>query len=336
MFAGFDGDEWVADVQATRETSPFGMLKASEGAFGVDYGFTGEPLDDNGMYFLRNRQYNPTLGVFPNLDPVEGIPTRPMSLNRYLYVFANPINFIDPLGLNGIGIACRQIATNTPFPYDDVICPLLDLLENAEEVGRFLQESLNALSAGTTMAGTFSLPGLPEIWREQLSSPRPALSPTDLDALQARIAAEVDMVCSGVTPDRRASCEENYYGVYEQSYGVRLRPRLIGEGDVAAPPETMPQIPSWGSEYLRRIAAALGRGLCGAALRQILSQITQSASNMDTGVTEATEAEESNVLTLYHYTFASRIPAIRDSGYLWPSIRDEGDPRTDAQHGDGQ
>jgi RHS repeat-associated protein len=60
--------------------------------------FTGEPLDANGLVYLRARYYVPELGVFPSLDPVEGTARQPMSLNRYGYVAGNVVNAVDPSG----------------------------------------------------------------------------------------------------------------------------------------------------------------------------------------------------------------------------------------------
>jgi RHS repeat-associated protein len=82
--------------------------------------FTGEPLDANGLVYLRTRYYAPELGMFPSLDPVEGSAQQAMSLNRYgyvagnvvndavgelmslnrySYVAGNPTNFVDPSGM---------------------------------------------------------------------------------------------------------------------------------------------------------------------------------------------------------------------------------------------
>ena len=55
--------------------------------------------DDNGLLYLRARYYNPTIGQFFSLDPLEGDMAQPMSLNRYGYVFGNVINAADPSGM---------------------------------------------------------------------------------------------------------------------------------------------------------------------------------------------------------------------------------------------
>lgn len=65
------------------------------------FGFTGQETDANGLLNLRARYYNPTIGQFFNLDPLEGDAGQPMSLNRYSYVQGNVINFSDPSGMVG-------------------------------------------------------------------------------------------------------------------------------------------------------------------------------------------------------------------------------------------
>jgi len=52
-----------------------------------------------GMQNLRARFYDPSLGRFNRLDPHLGFTDDPISFNSHLYVGANPVNHIDPLGL---------------------------------------------------------------------------------------------------------------------------------------------------------------------------------------------------------------------------------------------
>jgi RHS repeat-associated protein len=81
----------------------YGEVYGTTGSSQTDFGFTGEQTDPNtGLVYLRNRYYNPTLGVFPSLDPLEGNMANPLSLNRYAYVLDNPVNFVDPSGLTAI------------------------------------------------------------------------------------------------------------------------------------------------------------------------------------------------------------------------------------------
>ncbi|MEP7286967.1 MAG: RHS repeat-associated core domain-containing protein [Chloroflexota bacterium] len=89
----------TAVQQESRLYSPFGEVYATTGSSQTVFGFTGEPTDGNGLVQLRARYYNPALGVFPSLDPLEGTMQQPMTLNRYGYVNGNPVNLVDPSGM---------------------------------------------------------------------------------------------------------------------------------------------------------------------------------------------------------------------------------------------
>src|SRR3989304_1368236 len=55
--------------------------------------YTCEQVDaDSGMYYLRARYYDPSIGRFLSQDPLPGG-------NLYAYVGNNPVNRIDPTGL---------------------------------------------------------------------------------------------------------------------------------------------------------------------------------------------------------------------------------------------
>ncbi len=83
--------------------APYGQSWGEQGTEQTPFGFTGEPTDDNGLVHLRARYYNPALGVFPSLDPVEGMLQQAMSLNRYAYVAGNVVNLVDPSGMQTAG-----------------------------------------------------------------------------------------------------------------------------------------------------------------------------------------------------------------------------------------
>ncbi len=65
---------------------------------GTDYDwtvlYTGRALDDeSGLYYYRMRYYHPVLGVFVSRDQT------PADLSRYAYCGKNPVNYVDPTGL---------------------------------------------------------------------------------------------------------------------------------------------------------------------------------------------------------------------------------------------
>ncbi|CAG0988650.1 tRNA(Glu)-specific nuclease WapA [Anaerolineae bacterium] len=95
----------------------------------MEFGFTGEATDASGLMYLRARYYVPGSGVFPSLDPVEGHPEFPLSLNRYGYVKGNVINVVDPSGLQGLEAICGGLALiDGPVPAGDAVCGFLLLM----------------------------------------------------------------------------------------------------------------------------------------------------------------------------------------------------------------
>lgn len=75
------------------EYDVFGAIRDSGGSSANDWLFTGEQEDgDTGLYYLRARYYDPSIGRFLGRDPIPFI-------NRYAYVGNNPTNWTDPSGL---------------------------------------------------------------------------------------------------------------------------------------------------------------------------------------------------------------------------------------------
>ncbi|MDX2161313.1 MAG: RHS repeat-associated core domain-containing protein [bacterium] len=88
----------AAGVLGSRNYEPFLTPFGVVGAFGMPFAATGEPTDSNGLVHLRARNYAPSMGVFTALDPFEGQPCSPMSLNGYMYVEGSVVNNVDPSG----------------------------------------------------------------------------------------------------------------------------------------------------------------------------------------------------------------------------------------------
>jgi RHS repeat-associated protein len=81
----------------------FGTIIVSNAAPSTACLFAGEQWDaDLGLYYNRARYLHPGLGRFWTLDTFEGQQTDPLSLHKYLYAAANPVNNIDPSGHNFI------------------------------------------------------------------------------------------------------------------------------------------------------------------------------------------------------------------------------------------
>ena len=70
-------------------------------AIGNRFLFTGREWDATPeLYSYRARYYEPWIGRFYARDPFPGVVALPGTLHPYMYVLNNPVNFIDPSGLD--------------------------------------------------------------------------------------------------------------------------------------------------------------------------------------------------------------------------------------------
>lgn len=88
-------------VIQTFEYNPYGELLDGEIGtyrflFNGEYGVV---TDANGLYYMRARYYNVDIKRFMNQDVIVGSVENSPSLNRYAYVEGNPVNYLDPFGL---------------------------------------------------------------------------------------------------------------------------------------------------------------------------------------------------------------------------------------------
>ncbi len=87
-----------------------------DGSTDVSYGrgFTGhEHLELFALVNMNGRMYDPVLGRFLSADPYTQSPDFTQGLNRYSYVFNNPVSFTDPSGYIAVGNFLPTFATNT-------------------------------------------------------------------------------------------------------------------------------------------------------------------------------------------------------------------------------
>ena len=102
----------VGNVIARHDYHPFGEeIATSQRTIGLNYSgdgvrkkFTGYERDgETGLDFAEARYLGCALGRFSSPDPLmaSGKRGNPQTWNRYVYVLNNPLNIIDPLGLDG-------------------------------------------------------------------------------------------------------------------------------------------------------------------------------------------------------------------------------------------
>ena len=150
----------------------FGELLNSTGGSENKYLFAGEQFDPIlGDYYNRARYYDPQTGRFTRRDTYEGNINNPVSLHKYLYANANPVNYIDPSGYVSKAevFAALQVAdilyTTLEFAYNpsgallDVVLLPLDLFgvpkPIAKGIQKFIGESNEVVRISNKIIKTF-------------------------------------------------------------------------------------------------------------------------------------------------------------------------------------
>ena len=78
---------------------PYGEDRDSGDSLNTDRKFTGQTEDESvGLYWYQSRAYDPEIGRFCTPDPIVPAPGYPPALNRFSYVYNNPLKYVDPSG----------------------------------------------------------------------------------------------------------------------------------------------------------------------------------------------------------------------------------------------
>ncbi len=102
----------TGNVTDTYDYEAFGELVDSSGESENDYLFAGEQFDGGlGQYYLRQRYYDAGVGRFTRRDTYSGSISEPITLHKYIYTHANPVNGIDPTGLFTIAQQAATLVT---------------------------------------------------------------------------------------------------------------------------------------------------------------------------------------------------------------------------------
>jgi len=85
--------------------------------------FPGQYYDnETGLHYNYHRYYDPGIGRMASPDPVIGTPEQPQSYNLYPYVGNQPVNRIDPKGLNWHGNWCGPGGSGPATDCYDAAC----------------------------------------------------------------------------------------------------------------------------------------------------------------------------------------------------------------------
>jgi len=83
---------------ATVKYYPYGAKRSVSGTLDTDKLFTGQRLDDSGLYFYNARYYDASIGRFISADTIVPDWTNPQAWNPYSYCLNNPLKYTDPTG----------------------------------------------------------------------------------------------------------------------------------------------------------------------------------------------------------------------------------------------
>jgi RHS repeat-associated protein len=136
--------------------APYGELVSHTGSTSTPFMFNGQDgvmTDNNGLYYMRARYYNPEVKRFINRDVVQGSISNGSSLNRYAYVNGNPVSYVDPFGLSA------DSDTESPFnslhTFLDIVgfIPVIGTPANALNAAIYLAEGdyVNAALSASAM-----------------------------------------------------------------------------------------------------------------------------------------------------------------------------------------
>ena len=127
----------------------FGATRSGGTNTPTDKRFTGQALDSYiNMYHMGARYYDPALGRFISPDTIVPDPRNPQSLNRYSYVYNNPVKYSDPTGhysvfVGGVG------TDNDPDKNQEAWGPMIRDMGLKEGEYEFFDWSAGGLHSGT-------------------------------------------------------------------------------------------------------------------------------------------------------------------------------------------
>jgi len=118
---GSSNVSYRADGQQTitQRYYPWGTIRPGpNNALPTDYTFTGQKLDEStGLMYYGARYYDPALSRFIGADPIVPEPGNPQALNRYSYVYNNPLRYTDPTGQWPLPPIVRKVREMISHPY---------------------------------------------------------------------------------------------------------------------------------------------------------------------------------------------------------------------------
>jgi len=118
---------------------PFGGTRSVTGTLDTDKLFTGQRLDQTGLYYYNARYYDAQIGRFISPDTVGQKWEDPQTLNRYSYCLNDPLGMIDPTGHWGIKNIKKWCKKHVVEPIKETA---VDVANTAKSLGTLVADPL--------------------------------------------------------------------------------------------------------------------------------------------------------------------------------------------------
>jgi len=202
VISRFDYDAWGNQLPSSFDGVPNGFFYRYVGGYGVRF----DPA--TGLYYMRQRWYDPTTQRFISRDPIR-------SVNPYLYVSNQPVNAVDPsgqqqwthtgqnIGLGGFGTSAQARDLIQPFTLSAKCAGVLQQMRDIfdaytaahppffsplENVGSWFNKKYQACAdkAGDLYRLFLNIPGFTDCFAETL---HPEVSGFHTDVLVSQIGS---------------------------------------------------------------------------------------------------------------------------------------------------
>lgn len=253
---------------------------------GQSIGYTGYEKDEaTGLYYAGNRFYDPLVGSFNAMDSWVGDPTRPVTLNKYLYANGNPLTYTDPTGKyaeSGHYYTTYYVALRVGFGGINAQ-KLAFYSQLPDEVDRLDAVGVQADALGNDIGATLARAQGMMRAQDPANSERDTVQ-TDLHALTGGVGqAETDRTIRAI---ERANGDLATTGVLVHRLGDTFAHRNrdgsgntyetgIGHGFDAHEPDTIQRNPEQYLKYVETLTAVLAkqRGMSDEAAKQLSMQV---------------------------------------------------------------